>query len=997
MTAINDLELAATLFKDLAAKPPYSLLPPEKLREWINEGNQQTFRPGQRLIRPDELTDKIYLVLRGEVRLLALGDEAEGQISLGKRSSGQLLGWVSLYRGGPCEFVQASTDVLAFSLSARKFVDFLHAVPEFTNHFSQLTNPHEVYEVAVAAWELQPRRPSGWRTELINSMAMAKAIGLSLTTENKDLPKLPDKWRWLLSTPGLSDQPVGSLIDNDTELKERKGYKLPYRFIAIPFDLNDKTTDTVQSNSLKKENNELDLNESNPMNLHQLGIIEPKLLSLEMQYPSIKGKGDMKEAMAVCEMIALQQRVPFRRDNVAKIIEDQVRRNKRTSLELIGSLCQQLGLNAQLAKTNKSFIASIEGPAVLMYNEIPVVFYESGSGKVIIGHPHLGVIKRDIEEFIEELSEEIRFVLPRRVASTPTSRFGWNWFTPLLSKYRGSLALVFIASLLAQVFGLAIPLLLQQIIDKVLSQGNLSSLNVLGTAMVVMALFQGILQALRTYIFVDTTDRMDLTLGSAVIDRLLSLPLKYFEKRPVGELSQRLGELNTIRGFLTGTALLSVLNMIFAILYLVVMLIYSPFLTAIALSTFPIYLLLVFVVAPIYRVLLRRRAIAQARTQSHLIEVLGGIQTVKAQHFELTARWKWQDRYREFVNEGFRSVALGAASGEIGGFLNSLSGLLILWVGMGMVLKGEFTLGMLIAFRIIASNVTGPLLQLAGLYQGFQKVSLSMERLGDIIDQSPELQNAEEIGQISLPTIVGNVRFENVSFRFTNEGPYQLDDVSLIVNPGNFVGIVGQSGSGKSTLMKLLPRLYNPARGRIFIDDYDIDKVDLSSLRRQIGIVPQDSLLFEGTIADNISLNDPQATTESIIEAARIACAHDFIMSLGNGYATKIAERGSNLSGGQRQRIAIARTILANPQLLVMDEATSALDYDTERQLCLNLQQWAKERTVFFITHRLSTIRDSDIIVVMHQGKLVEQGKHQDLVDQNGRYSSLYRQQQSSG
>ena len=259
---------------------------------------------------------------------------------------------------------------------------------------------------------------------------------------------------------------------------------------------------------------------------------------------------------------------------------------------------------------------------------------------------------------------------------------------------------------------------------------------------------------------------------------------------------------------------------------------------------------------------------------------MGGIQTVKAQHFELTARWKWQDRYREFVNQGFRSAVLGATSGEVGKFLNQFSGLLVLWVGMWLVLQGELTLGMLIAFRIISSNVTGPLLQLSGLYQGFQKVQISMERLSDIIDQNPELSSSDEVGQIPLPPITGSIRYEDVTFRFGDKGPNQVEKVSLSIEPGSFVGVVGQSGSGKSTLMKLLPRLYDVDSGRIFVDDYDISKVNLSSLRRQVGIVPQDSLLFEGTIAENISMNDPQATTESIIEAAKIACAHDFIMSL---------------------------------------------------------------------------------------------------------------------
>ena len=424
--------------------------------------------------------------------------------------------------------------------------------------------------------------------------------------------------------------------------------------------------------------------------------------------------------------------------------------------------------------------------------------------------------------------------------------------------------------------------------------------------------------------------------------------------------------------------MISVLNLIFASVYLIVMFIYSPMLSVAALSTFPVYLLLVFTVAPIYKSLIRKRAIASASTQSHLIEVIGGIQTVKAQHFELTARWKWQDRYKNFVNEGFKSVALGTTSGEIGGFLNTLSGLLVLWIGMMMVLKGEFTLGQLIAFRIIAGNVTSPLLQLAGLYQGFQGVQLSMERLSDIVDQTPELKNSDEIGQISLPTIKGRVKFDHVSFRFGKNGPYQVDDVSIDVKEGTFVGIVGQSGSGKSTLMKLLPKLYDTNKGRILIDDYDISKVNLSSIRRQVGIVPQDSLLFEGTVAENIALNDPQASTETIIQSAKIACAHDFIMELSDGYGTKLAEKGSNLSGGQRQRIAIARTILSNPQLLIMDEATSALDFDTEKQLCNNLQEWSSGKTVFFITHRLSTISDSELIIVMDKGQVKKKGTHED-------------------
>ena len=324
--------------------------------------------------------------------------------------------------------------------------------------------------------------------------------------------------------------------------------------------------------------------------------------------------------------------------------------------------------------------------------------------------------------------------------------------------------------------------------------------------------------------------------------------------------------------------------------------------------------------------------------------------------------------------------------------MNKLSALLVLWVGAYLVLEGELTLGQLIAFRIISGYVTGPLLRLAQIWQNFQETALSLERLSDIID-TPQESTEEDRNNIPMPVIQGRVQYENISFRFGPTGPMQLLNINLDFPAGQFIGVVGQSGSGKSTLMKLLPRLYDPQAGRILIDQYDISKVELYSLRRQIGIVPQDSLLFEGTVQENIALTNPDASTDAIIHAAKVAGAHDFIMELSSGYNTQVGERGSALSGGQRQRIAIARTVLQNPRLLIMDEATSALDYDTERQVCGNLAEAFKGRTVFFITHRLSTIRNADIILMMDKGAVVEQGTHEELMALQGRYYCLYQQQ----
>jgi ATP-binding cassette subfamily B protein len=410
----------------------------------------------------------------------------------------------------------------------------------------------------------------------------------------------------------------------------------------------------------------------------------------------------------------------------------------------------------------------------------------------------------------------------------------------------------------------------------------------------------------------------------------------------------------------------------------------------------PLLALITISTSPVIRRQLREKAQLNARTQNHLVEVLSGIQTVKAQNFELKARWRWKERYAGYVAESFRNAVTSTTANGLTQFLNQASTLSVLCVGAYLVLQGQLTLGQLIAFRIIAGYVTGPLLRLSNLYQNFQQTALSLERLADIVDTPQESTEADRIN-IPMPLVQGAITYDNVSFRFAQEGPLQLSQVSLEIPAGEFVAIVGQSGSGKSTLTKLLPRLYPPLAGRILVDQYDIAKVELYSLRRQIGIVPQDSLLFEGSVQDNIALTNPEATSEEVIAAARVACAHDFIMELPSGYSSPVGERGSGLSGGQRQRVAIARTVLQNPRMLIMDEATSALDYDTERRVSLNLMEHFRGRTVLFITHRLNSIKHADRIVLMHQGQLEEQGTHDQLMAMQGRYYALYRQQEASG
>jgi ATP-binding cassette subfamily B protein len=694
-------------------------------------------------------------------------------------------------------------------------------------------------------------------------------------------------------------------------------------------------------------------------------------------------------------MLSKHFNMPFRAEVIQRIINDQVERNGSLSLDICGAISELMGLNAQLLGVPAGAFTRLQTPFLTKVADSMVLVYEVSDKKVIIADPTLGKIKQfKPTDFLERWGQQGKILLLRKHKETPEERFGLSWFVPSLIKYKWMLAEVFIASFFVQLFALANPLMIQVIIDKVIVQNSPDTLQVLGVFLLVLAIFEAILSTLRTYSFVDTTNRIDMALGSEIIDHLLRLPLRYFEKRPVGEIATRVNELENIRKFLTGTALTVVLDAIFSVIYVIVMFIYSPLLSFVALGIIPIFIILTLVFSPLIRQQLRAKAERNAQTQSHLVEVMSGIQTVKAQNIELRSRWEWQERYARYVGTGFKTVITSTLAGSASNFLNKLSGLLVLWVGAYLVLQGDLTLGQLIAFRIIAGYVTSPILRLTTLWQNFQETALSLERLADIVDHPQEAE--EDRDNIPMPLIKGQIKYENVCFRFKQHGPLQLNNVNLEIPPGTFVGIAGESGAGKSTLTKLVSRLYEPESGRIMIDGYDINRVELYSLRRQIGVVPQESLLFDGTVMENIALTNPDASTEEIIAAAEVAVAHEFIMNLPSGYNTRVGERGASLSGGQRQRIAIARSVLQNPRMLVLDEATSALDYNTEAQVCQNLISTFSDRTVLFITHRLATIQNADIIVVMDSGSIVEQGTHEQLMAARGRYYYLYQQQLKS-
>jgi ATP-binding cassette, subfamily B, bacterial HlyB/CyaB len=701
-------------------------------------------------------------------------------------------------------------------------------------------------------------------------------------------------------------------------------------------------------------------------------------------------------------MVCDRLKVPYRPDSLRRWLTHKSIDNFEPS-DLCNRIAQAIGLNAQVVHFTPTAggINRLNTPALIQCRDVLTVLHDVTPRYAILGSPRTGLLRLTPAELASRLTPTTSSnsdsaeatcwaIVLERMPQTPIKHFGFKWFIPALAKYRGILAQVLIASMFVQLLGLANPLLVQQIIDNVIVSANLGAMSMFGILMVVFAVLEAVLTVLRTHLFASTTHRVDLRLGTAIVRHMLRLPMNFFEKRPVGELSSRLSELENIRQFLTGTALTAVMDVVFSVFYIAVMFLYSPKLTACVLLTIPIVIATTLIVSAIQRKLIRVKSDHGSQVQSYLVEVLSGIFTVKAQHMESLVEATWRERYVNYLTSGFTTSTVNTVFSSFSNFLNTASSLLVLWVGAELVLEGQLTLGGLIAFRILTGYVTGPLLRLARLWQKFQETSLSMELLADIVE-SPAEESFQGESYLQMPPIEGRVQYHDVSFSF-KAGQPQLSNVSLDIPAGSFVGVVGQSGSGKSTLMKLLPRLYVPQSGSITIDDYDVSKVNLSSLRSQVGIVPQDSVLFEGTIRDNIALFGEMSDDE-IIAAAKVAEAHEFIMQLPDGYGTQVGERGSSLSGGQRQRIAIARVVARNPRLLIFDEATSALDYETERRVCENLMQRFGDRTVFFITHRLTTIARANWILFMQSGGIAEQGTHQQLMANRQLYYCLYMQQ----
>jgi subfamily B ATP-binding cassette protein HlyB/CyaB len=651
---------------------------------------------------------------------------------------------------------------------------------------------------------------------------------------------------------------------------------------------------------------------------------------------------------------------------------------------------KELGLKARSPTTKWERLASTPLPAIAVLRDGGfLILGKVGEDKALIqklSSPRPEAMTR--AEF--EAVWDGRLVLMARRAhlSDLTRRFDITWFVGAVHKYRYLLAEVLVASFFLQLFALVTPLFFQVVIDKVLVHRSLSTLDVLMIGLVAIALFEGILGTLRTYLFAHTTNRVDVELGARLFRHLLALPIAYFQARRVGDSVARVRELENIRQFLTSSALTLVIDLFFTFVFLAVMFYYSPVLTFAVLAAFPFYIGISAGATPLFRRRLNEKFQRGSENQAFLVESVTGVETLKAMAVEPQMQRRWEEQLAGYVTASFRVITLSNAASQTVQVINKLVIAAILYLGAKLVIDGSLTVGELVAFNMLAARVSAPVLRLAQMWQDFHQARLSIDRLGDILNTMPE--PSFNTARAALPPIRGHVTLEHITFRYRVDASEVLHDVSLDISPGQVVGIVGSSGSGKSTLAKLIQRLYVPESGRVLIDGVDLSMVDLAWLRRQIGVVLQENVLFNCSVRDNIALTDPTMSMQRVIAAASLAGAHEFILELPEGYDTIIGERGNSLSGGQRQRIAIARTLISDPRILIFDEATSALDYESERVIQQNMKEIARGRTVFVIAHRLSTVRNSDRIVTLERGRIVEDGTHDVLIHSNGRYAKLH-------
>jgi ATP-binding cassette subfamily B protein len=713
---------------------------------------------------------------------------------------------------------------------------------------------------------------------------------------------------------------------------------------------------------------------------------------MTQQYPLILQQSSMDCGIACLAMIGRYWGKNFS-INQLRALANVDRRG--TSIKGLVLAAEAVGFSTRPIKASLDQLAQQNLPAVVHWEgQHYVVVYKITKTHVIMVDPAIGQTRMPHAQFLEGWTGYALIVQPTaQLQRAPEAKQVLWRFVTLLKPHWLILAEITLASLLLQVFGLISPIFTQLLLDRVVVQRSVGTLTAIGAGLLIVSVFQVVLSSLRQYLMFHTANRIDFALVVGFISHVLQLKLGFFETRYVGDITSRIAENQKIRSFITGGALTTILDLCTVFVYVGLMFWYSWQMALTALVMVPVMTLMALIAMPFLRRISREAFSASAKEESYLIETLTGIGTIKSMGIEQRVRWRWEKLFSNVIKINFSAAILQERLSFATGLVQTVISQALLLAGIWLVINDQLTIGQLTAFNMVMGNATSPFMRFIGLWDSFQEILISVERLNDVID-SPVEEDLQETPKLLLPPVQGHIRFENVCFRYNLENETNtLENVSFEVNPGQTVALVGRSGSGKTTLSKLLLGLYLPTEGKLWIDGYDLSTVALRSLRQQVGVVDQNTFLFGGTIKENLTIGHPNATITELKEAARLAGADQFIAALPMQYDTQIGEGGGMLSGGQRQRLAIARALLGRPRLLILDEATSSLDAETEQIIQTNLSGILKHQTTFIIAHRLSTIRHADLILVLDQGILIESGTHDELIAKRGQYYHLNRQQ----
>ncbi|MEH1848322.1 MAG: peptidase domain-containing ABC transporter [Nostoc sp.] len=666
-----------------------------------------------------------------------------------------------------------------------------------------------------------------------------------------------------------------------------------------------------------------------------------------------------------------------------------------SSLRGLSAAAESIGFTTRPVKASLDQLAKQKLPAIAHWEgNHYIVVYKITPKQVIVADPNIGQRTLSHAEFKANWTGYTLLLQPTAMLkdTKETSTPFWQYFE-LMKPHSLVILEVFVASLFIQIFGLVTPLFTQLILDRVVVQRSELTLTAVGLGLLIFSLFRVAMTGLRQYLLDHTANKLDLALIVGFIRHTLRLPLSYFESRYVGDIISRVQENRKIQRFLSGEALSILLDLVTVFIYLGLMFWYSWKMALLVLVIIPPFFLLALIATPFLQKISREIFNAVAKESSYLIEALSGVRTVKSTAVEQTVRWHWEELLSKEIKTNFSGQIISNRLQIFSNTIEAVVTTILLWFGAYQVIHDQLTIGQLVAFNMLLANIITPFQRLTVLWNQLQEVVIAVERINDVLDTEPEEDLQHQVRQ-SLPAIKGNIRFDNVTFRYHPESDINvLANLSFEIHSGQMVALVGRSGSGKTTISKLVLGLYPPTDGKVLIDEHDITSLSLRSLREQVGVVDQDTFLFGGTIRENISLAHPGATLAEIIEAARLAGADEFIKKLPMGYESQIGEGGGMLSGGQRQRIAIAKALLGNPKLLILDEATSHLDVESERIIQTNLNTIIQGRTTLVIAHRLSTVRNADLILVLDRGVLIESGTHQELMAKRGHYFYLNHQQ----